>query len=282
MATQVPLVEQGKLDKALTLLRRRQEELAQFKDQDRQGAETHQWTNLTHSDVRDIFGRGSDQDHAFQGAFYAVELTDGYGDIVPGAQREIWSYVDAVLSGFVQHIEERIELGLQAAEQGSGAGGSGTVPGPSSRDVFVVHGHDRVTRDRVELLLRQLKLNPIVLENQPSKGQHVLGKVQANADVSFAVVLLTPDDAGGEAVDSDTPIAHVTQHRARQNVILELGFFLGKLGLSHVCALYTPGVELPGNYGGVVYVSLDLPDWPLRLGREIDAAGIDVDFNLLK
>jgi predicted nucleotide-binding protein len=68
--------------------------------------------------------------------------------------------------------------------------------------------------------------------------------------------------------------------RARQNVILELGFFLGKLGRKRVCALYQHNVEIPSDYAGVLFVPIDSGGaWRLPLARELKAAGLDIDMN---
>ena len=91
-------------------------------------------------------------------------------------------------------------------------------------------------------------------------------------------MLLTPDDMGyptGE--DSDT-----ARPRARQNVILELGFFLGKLGRGHVAALHSgdESFERPSDYDGVLYIPIDDGgQWQFGLVRELKAAGIEVDAN---
>jgi predicted nucleotide-binding protein len=70
------------------------------------------------------------------------------------------------------------------------------------------------------------------------------------------------------------------QPRARQNVILELGYFLGRLGRSRVCALYVEGLEIPSDYSGVLYVKLDGDGgWRLNLAKELKAAGLPVDMN---
>jgi predicted nucleotide-binding protein len=87
------------------------------------------------------------------------------------------------------------------------------------------------------------------------------------------VVLLTGDDVGGTQPDKLQP-------RARQNVILELGYFVGKLGRSQVCALRAEGVEIPSDFAGVVYHPLDAGGaWKFQLARELKAAGYAVDLN---
>jgi predicted nucleotide-binding protein len=151
-----------------------------------------------------------------------------------------------------------------------------TVPTlTSSRQVFVVHGHNEAARESVCRFLERLKLTPIVLHEQASRGRTIIEKFEAHSDVAFAVVALTADDVGASKENAARP-----RPRARQNVILELGYFVAKLGRDHVCALHEPGVELPSDFDGVVYVSLAGDAWRLPLAREIKAAGIEVDLNL--
>jgi predicted nucleotide-binding protein len=99
-------------------------------------------------------------------------------------------------------------------------------------------------------------------------------KLEAHSKVGFAVVLLTPDDVGRSVKDDkDRP-------RARQNVVLELGFFMGRLGRSNIAVMYDESVELPSDYRGVEYIKVDAEGaWRLRLAREIKQAGILVDMN---
>jgi len=78
-----------------------------------------------------------------------------------------------------------------------------------------------------------------------------------------------PDDVG-KANDAADLAA-----RARQNVVFELGFFIGKLGPERVAALVKGGIELPSDYDGVVYISLDKEDWQNKLGVELQAAGLN-------
>ena len=144
------------------------------------------------------------------------------------------------------------------------------------RDVFIVHGHEETTKLKVAEFLRELKLNPIILHEQRSKGKTIIEKIEAYSDVGFAIVLLTPDDVGATEIERDN-----LKERARQNVILELGYFIGKLDRENVCALYKGSIELPSDFDGVIYVSLQ-DDWKLKLANEIDASGIEIDFNLLK
>ena len=146
----------------------------------------------------------------------------------------------------------------------------------TGRKVFLVHGTDTGPRESCARFLSQLGLQVVILHEQADQGQTIIEKFVKHSDVGFAVVLLTGDDRGGKRdiqFDAQKP-------RARQNVIFELGFFLGKLGRSRVCALYEESVELPSDYHGVIYVLIDRNDgWKLRLAKELKAAGLDVDMN---
>jgi len=113
----------------------------------------------------------------------------------------------------------------------------------------------------------------VILHEQANKGRTVIEKVEANSDVSFAVVLLTPDDEGCAKGSALEP-------RARQNVLMELGFFIGKLGRDRVCALKRGKTEIPSDFAGVVWETFDSSNgWKLGLARELEAAGHPVDWN---
>lgn len=143
-----------------------------------------------------------------------------------------------------------------------------------SRKVFVVHGRDVAARESVARFLQNLELEPIILHEQPNEGRTIIEKFEKYADVGFAVVILTADDIGrlGNGAKDE--------RRARQNVILELGFFLGSLGRKRVCPLYEVGVTVPSDYDGVAYVPLDENGgWKLQLARELTSAGLAIDMN---
>jgi predicted nucleotide-binding protein len=150
------------------------------------------------------------------------------------------------------------------------------TPAPSkSRQVFIVHGHDEAAKDSVARFLDKLGLDPVILHEQPNKGRTIIEKFEDHAGVAFAVILLTPDDVGAPAKSPKR-----LRSRARQNVILELGFFMGKIGRPRVCALYTDRVEIPSDYKGVLFILLDPKGgWQLKLAKEIRHAGIDIDLN---
>ena len=138
--------------------------------------------------------------------------------------------------------------------------------------VFVVHGQNESARDEVVSFLSDVGLNGIVLHDQPNMGRHLLTKFIDEAElVTFAVVLMTDDDIGGLKGANPAP-------RARQNVILELGYFLCHLGQSRVCALVTPGLETPSDFDGIVYIRMESDGaWKAELSRELQAAGMPLN-----
>lgn len=141
------------------------------------------------------------------------------------------------------------------------------------RSVFVVHGHDETLLAEVDAFLLRIGLHPVVLRVQPSSGRTIMEKIEAYSDVQYAICLLTPDDIGASKKTPDD-----LRSRARQNVILELGYFIGLLGRGRVCALYRGDLELPSDYHGVMYTGTDIPnfDWRFMLCKELADSGIPV------
>jgi len=146
----------------------------------------------------------------------------------------------------------------------------------SNKKVFIVHGHDENTLNKVARLIEKLGLEAIILHEQANRGKTIVEKIEANSDVGFAVVLLTPDDIGkAHSADEFLP-------RARQNVILELGYFMGKIGRERVCALKTDDLEIPSDYIGVVWTNLDSAGaWKFLLAKELKEVGYDIDISKL-
>ena len=145
-------------------------------------------------------------------------------------------------------------------------------------NVFIVHGHDEIAKVNVARFIEKLGLTPIILHEQLDKNQTIIEKFETNAlSAAFAVVLFTPDDIGASQADRENLKA-----RARQNVLLELGYFWGTLGRSKVCVLYKEEVDIPSDYDGVIYTVLDNNNgWQLKLAKEIKSAGLIVDLNSL-
>jgi predicted nucleotide-binding protein len=150
------------------------------------------------------------------------------------------------------------------------------LPSTDSRKVFIVHGHDDAAKDGVARFIDKVGLQPIILHEQANAGRVIIEKFETySADVSFAVVLLTPDDVGSAAANNPQ-----LRPRARQNVIMELGYFMGKLGRSRVCALHKGNVELPSDYQAVLYVEMDAGGaWKNRIAQELIESKISINLS---
>lgn len=141
--------------------------------------------------------------------------------------------------------------------------------------VFIVHGHDPV-RHEVARFINQIGCEEIILEEQVDAGvTTIFEKFTRNADrAAYAIVLMTPEDTTKDGITGESSA------RARQNVILELGFFIGKLGSENVCLAKKGNVDVPSDIHGILYVNLDDGGgWKLKLARKLKAAGLQIDLN---
>lgn len=146
-----------------------------------------------------------------------------------------------------------------------------------SNEVFIVHGRDTLLRTQVENVLRALGLEPIILQEQANIGKTIIEKIEKYTDVGFGIVLYTPCDEGRLKSEEEE-----LKPRARQNVVLEHGYLMGKLGRERVCCLVSDDVEFPSDIQGVVYTSAkNVGQWKYDLAKELKAAGFDIDMNKL-
>lgn len=150
---------------------------------------------------------------------------------------------------------------------------------PKNNKIFVVHGHDEEMKQTVARTLEQLGLEPIILHEQLDRGRTIIEKFEDHSeDISFAIILLSPDDKGCEA--NNFPDS--AKLRARQNVILELGYFIGKLGRNKILVLFKDvnDFEHPSDFMGVLYTPFT-DGWGLKMVRELRSCGYDIDANNL-
>jgi predicted nucleotide-binding protein len=122
-------------------------------------------------------------------------------------------------------------------------------PAPSNKDVFIAHGHNDAVKLELKVYLAALGLNPIILSEQNDLGFTIVEKFEYFASAcSFAFIVMTPDDRAVTRSDRDS------RWRARQNVIMELGWFMARLGRDRVVILYSGELELPSDILGVVFL----------------------------
>lgn len=147
--------------------------------------------------------------------------------------------------------------------------------------VFIIHGHDEGAKQSVARYIESLGLVAVILHEQPWGGLTIIENFEKHSNVNFAIALLTADDLGSSIKDGQEEL----MPRARQNVIFEMGFFIGKLGRSKVAALckndpVKGAIEKPSDYEGVSYISMDANEgWKMPLAHAIRKTGIDIDFN---
>lgn len=142
--------------------------------------------------------------------------------------------------------------------------------------VFIVHGHDNEAKQETARFIEKLGLQAIILHEQASKGKTIIEKIEENSNVGFAVVLYTPCDEGKAKTQLEL------HDRARQNVVFEHGYLIGKIGRQNVCALVKGDIEKPNDISGVVYINMDSHGaWKTGLIKEMKESGYAVDANKL-
>lgn len=120
----------------------------------------------------------------------------------------------------------------------------------------------------LQLLLTRAGVNNLVLHEQADRGRTIIDKlVQESVNSNYAIALLSPDDKLENGI-----------LRARQNVILEIGYFMGKLGKERVRILKKGDIDIPSDLQGVLYENHDkLGVWKIKICKELMAVGIFVD-----
>jgi predicted nucleotide-binding protein with TIR-like domain len=78
---------------------------------------------------------------------------------------------------------------------------AGPTVNVNTRKVFIIHGHDHGTKDTVARFVTKLKLDPVILHEKPNEGRTIIEKFEANAEVAYAIALLTPDDIGAAKME---------------------------------------------------------------------------------
>jgi predicted nucleotide-binding protein len=217
-------------------------------------------------ETKSFFQSGPKTDYSdFRGLTYGFGL-DHIDDVaMEGIRNDIERKIQRL-----REIKDNLDLYGGTPEQEKDEGRSKDA----AASIFVIHGRADAPRLHVQnLLLRATDHKPIVLMETANQGATIIEKLEEHLgrQSGFAVVILTGDDQGGLIGSSDA------QPRARQNVILELGYAMGRVGRRNVTILYEEGVELPSDINGVAYYPLDSHGgWQRHLLGDLKAAGFDV------
>lgn len=155
-----------------------------------------------------------------------------------------------------------------------------------SKNVFIVHGRDHKPMKELKAMLSEFGLKPIVLHEQPSGSRTIVEKLEKYSDVGYAFIILTPDDIGGPKHKYDRYLQKIGSlkiedfcERARQNVILEFGFFIGRLERDRVCCLLKEGIERPSDMDGIVYIPFNksVKEAQQMIIKELKEAGYKIE-----
>lgn len=145
---------------------------------------------------------------------------------------------------------------------------------PDNTSVFIVHGRDDLAKTEVARFIEKLGLTAIILHEQDNGGKTIIEKIEEYTNVGYGIVLYTPCDVG--SLENDENL----KPRARQNVVFEHGYLIGKLGRNKVSALVKTQVEIPGDLNGLVYTELDKAGgWKLSIAKELTREGYSIDLN---
>jgi len=218
--------------------------------------------------IRNVFGDSS----KYLKDFNEIGFFPIYGDLFD----ECWTSGKSSMLNLLKTMIEDIELFDNSIK----GGGVPKINAKLSNQIFVVHGHNEAMKQDVARVLEKLDIDPIILHEKPNEGRTIIEKFTDYSSVSFAVVLLSPDDMG--YAKDQQPID--AKPRARQNVIFELGFFIGKLGRKNIYVLYQEETdfEMPSDYKGVLYTPYDTSGtWKFELIKELKNCGYDIDANKL-
>lgn len=244
---------------------------------ERGGAQFKKWIRDTQVALEHIFGRESRHITDFNHIRYSLNSFSSSTPEHKFQQRYVEGLENAkhVLVSMIEEIqeywEEKGSEELTAKDDQLGAASCQL----DSNKVFIVHGHDGGAKETVARFISQLGLDPIILHEQPSQGRTIIEKFENHSDVGYAIVLITPDDIGSSIKEPEN-----TRQRARQNVVFEFGYFLGKLGRRKVAGLVKGDIEVPSDYSGVLYIPIDEAGaWRFLLIKELKGVGYDVDAN---
>ncbi len=183
-------------------------------------------------------------------------------------------------TSFEKHNETAITATLKKKDENSKAEAEITIKRKNIDRVFVVHGHDEEMKQSVARTLERLNLEPIILHEQPDGNKAILEKFKEYSDVSFAVIILSPDDFAYPRDEDQSK----GKFRARQNVIMELGFLLAKLGREKIFILcrHDDNFEMPSDYSGILYTPYDNAGyWKYKMADEMKLVEPTIDKNKL-
>ena len=209
------------------------------------------------------YGENGHEFKEFQKIRFYPTLATGMDDYIKKCCEDLL-IVKAILETYLDDVEQDAD---NDTEEGAA---SSALPHDFSK-VFIVHGHNGELKEAIARLLEKQGITPIILNEQPNQGATIIEKFEKYANVSAAICLFTDDDTGKAKGEE------VFKNRARQNVVLEAGYFYGKIGRSNTIIVSDNGLEIPSDLQGVVYT--DHSTWKYGVLQELKAIGYNIDMN---
>ena len=178
---------------------------------------------------------------------------------------EVLKMIRSDFEVYLEELEEDHEDSIQLPQKAKKA--------LDNTKVFIVHGHDGELKESVARVIEKQGIEAIILSEKANQGKTIIEKIEHYSDVGAAICLFTNDDEGREKSEKNV------KPRARQNVVLETGFFIGYLGRDRVVLLSDANNEIPGDLSGVVYTNSS--NWKSDLGKELEEMGFQIDYKKL-
>lgn len=264
-------------EKAIEKINSLVERIDKLEKLERGSAQFKKWVRDTQVAVEHIFGKGSRHITDFNQIRYSLGAFSNRTPEHKFQQRYIDGLENAkhILVSMIEEIQEYWEAEAEDAEDDNNIQPHHANNLPATNKVFIIHGHDAGTKETIARFISKIGLEPIILHEQANQARTIIEKLEDHADVGYTIALLTPDDTGSSIKEPEN-----VGQRARQNVIFEFGYFLGKLGRERVVGLVHGDIEIPSDYAGVLYIPIDESGaWRFLLIKELKSAGYEVDAN---
>ncbi len=221
------------------------------------------WKSKTERTLIKIYGENSYEYKEFKQFDFTLPvsfLNTPHDDYVQACIRDLRN-AKGLMSSYLDELNEQDES----------INTTSTKKDDAFKEVFIVHGHNDELKEAVARLIEKQGITAIILNELPNMGRTIIEKIEDNSDVGAAVCLFTADDTGKSVSDSNDSL------RARQNVVFEAGYFIGKLSRKRVITIVQKGIEIPSDLQGIVYTPTN--NWRIELIKELDAIGYEIDFS---
>lgn len=221
------------------------------------------WYNLTERFLLKLYGKESIEHENFKNTSFSPKIYSDVRQVISKCKEGLLA-CKLTFQGYIEELKEESEETQVTAH---------AEKIEKFLKIFIVHGHDGELKQSVARIIEKQGIEAIILSEQANKGRTIIEKFEDHSDVGGAICLFTADDLGRAKKDT------TYNTRARQNVVLETGYFMGRLGRDHVVLLADKGIEMPSDLSGVVYT--ETGKWEIDLLKELKEMGYTIDFNKL-